>query len=64
MAKKRTRRTVKYNRAIVGASWDQIKAMRNQAASERTKQRQDAIEKAKAAKKAAEAKKAATRKVL
>ncbi|CAG8510701.1 2599_t:CDS:2 [Racocetra fulgida] len=30
IAKKRTRRSVKHQRAIVGASWEVIKAKRNQ----------------------------------
>ncbi|KAI5118291.1 hypothetical protein M0805_003810 [Coniferiporia weirii] len=56
-AKKRTRRTVKHQRGIVGADLAAIAARRNQSALDRTKVRQAAILKAKEEKKAKEAKK-------
>jgi len=46
-AKKRSRKTVKHQRAIVGASLDQIKAKRNQRPEVREAQRQQALEAAK-----------------
>ncbi|KAI9266201.1 ribosomal protein L24e-domain-containing protein [Helicostylum pulchrum] len=59
--KKRSRRTVKHERAVVGASWDAIRAKRNQKPDARAAARQAAISKSKDAKKAANAaKKAAT----
>lgn len=63
MAKKRTRRTVKYQRAVVGATWDEIKAKRSQKAEDRQQARATAIAKAKEEKKAAQAKKVTERKV-
>lgn len=57
IAKKRTRKAVKYQRSVVGASLEQIKAKRNMKIEERQSLRKDAIEKAKAQKKAAEQKK-------
>ncbi|RKP11208.1 ribosomal protein L24, isoform CRA_c, partial [Thamnocephalis sphaerospora] len=48
VAKKRTRRTVKHQRAIVGASIDVIKAKRNQKPEVRAAARTEAIKKAKA----------------
>jgi len=56
-AKKRTRRTVKHQRGIVGADLSAIAALRNQTAAARTQQRQAAIAKAKAEKKEKESKK-------
>ncbi|KAJ1786211.1 60S ribosomal protein L24 [Coemansia sp. RSA 2167] len=47
VAKKRSRRAVKYNRAVVGASWDTINARR----SETTAVRAEAVAKAKASRK-------------
>ncbi|KDQ11530.1 hypothetical protein BOTBODRAFT_114273, partial [Botryobasidium botryosum FD-172 SS1] len=55
--KKRTRRTVKHQRGIVGADLAAIAARRNQSAQARTAARQTAIAKAKAEKKEKEAKK-------
>ncbi|KAI8975575.1 ribosomal protein L24e-domain-containing protein [Mycotypha africana] len=57
--KKRSRRTVKHERAIVGASWDAIRAKRNQKPDARAAARQAAISKSKEAKKAAVAAKKA-----
>ncbi|KAI8981437.1 hypothetical protein BDB01DRAFT_906472 [Pilobolus umbonatus] len=51
--KKRSRKTVKHERAIVGASWDAIRAKRNQKPDARAAARQAAITKSKEAKKAA-----------
>ena len=51
VAKKRSRRTVKYQRGIVGADLAAIAAKRNQTLQARTQQRQAAIAKAKEAKK-------------
>ncbi|OMJ14961.1 60S ribosomal protein L24 [Smittium culicis] len=51
ISKKRTRRTVKYNRAIIGVSWDAIQNRRNEKPEVRAAARMTAIEKAKAAKK-------------
>ncbi|KAI9228960.1 MAG: putative ribosomal protein L24.e.A, cytosolic, partial [Piptocephalis tieghemiana] len=48
--KKRTRRTVKHQRAIVGASVDQIRARRTQKPEVREAQRKKAAEEAKAKK--------------
>ncbi|KAG8919538.1 60S ribosomal protein L24 [Tulasnella sp. 419] len=58
VSKKRTRRTVKHQRGIVGASLADIAAKRNQTAADRTAARTAAITKAKDEKKAKEAKKA------
>ncbi|KAG0178722.1 60S ribosomal protein L24 [Apophysomyces sp. BC1034] len=60
LAKKRSRRTVKHERAVVGASWDAIRAKRTQKPEARAAARQAAIAKSKEAKKAAAAKKATT----
>jgi hypothetical protein len=57
VAKKRSRRTVKHQRGIVGADLASIQARRNQTAADRLKTRQTAITKAKDEKKAKEAKK-------
>ncbi|KAI8876436.1 hypothetical protein K501DRAFT_279414 [Backusella circina FSU 941] len=57
--KKRSRRTVKHERAVVGASWDAIRAKRNQKPDARAAARQAAITKSKEAKKAASAAKKA-----
>ncbi|KAI8968962.1 ribosomal protein L24e-domain-containing protein [Mycotypha africana] len=57
--KKRSRRTVKHERAVVGASWDAIRAKRNQKPDARAAARQAAISKSKEAKKAAAAAKKA-----
>ncbi|KAF9508499.1 hypothetical protein BS47DRAFT_1302752, partial [Hydnum rufescens UP504] len=58
VTKKRTRKTVKHQRGIVGADIAAIAARRNQSTQVRTAARADAIAKAKAAKKEKEAKKA------
>ncbi|KAI9281991.1 ribosomal protein L24e-domain-containing protein [Sporodiniella umbellata] len=58
--KKRSRRTVKHERAVVGASWDAIRAKRNQKPDARAAARQAAISKSKDAKKAAAAAKKAS----
>ncbi|RPD65484.1 hypothetical protein L226DRAFT_543270 [Lentinus tigrinus ALCF2SS1-7] len=57
VAKKRSRRTVKHQRGIVGADLAAIAARRNQTAAVRAQQRTTAIQKAKAEKKAKEDKK-------
>ena len=57
VAKKRSRRTVKHQRGIVGADLAAIAARRNQTAAVRAQQRTAAIQKAKAEKKAKEDKK-------
>lgn len=57
VAKKRSRRTVKHQRGIVGADLAAIAAKRNQTAAARTQARQTAIAKAKEARKDKEAKK-------
>lgn len=57
VAKKRTRRTVKHQRGIVGADLNTILQRRNQPSVLRTQQRLDAIQKAKNEKKAKETKK-------
>ncbi|KAI9486450.1 MAG: ribosomal protein L24e-domain-containing protein [Benjaminiella poitrasii] len=57
--KKRSRRTVKHERAIVGASWDAIRAKRNQKPDARAAARQAAIAKSKEIKKATAAAKKA-----
>ncbi|KAG1048801.1 hypothetical protein G6F43_008834 [Rhizopus delemar] len=57
--KKRSRRTVKHERAVVGASWDAIRAKRNQKPDARAAARQAAIAKSKEAKKSAAAAKKA-----
>ncbi|KAK0444274.1 60S ribosomal protein L24 [Desarmillaria tabescens] len=57
VAKKRSRRTVKHQRGIVGADLAAIAAKRNQTAAVRTQQRLAAITKAKSEKKEKESKK-------
>ncbi|CAO3689039.1 unnamed protein product [Umbelopsis ramanniana] len=52
VAKKRSRRTVKHERAVVGASWDAIRAKRAQKPEVRAAARQAAVAKSKEAKKA------------
>ncbi|KAI1798204.1 hypothetical protein LXA43DRAFT_15184 [Ganoderma leucocontextum] len=61
VAKKRSRRTVKHQRGIVGADLAAIAARRNQTAAIRAQQRTTAIQKAKAEKKAKEDKKEKTK---
>jgi len=58
VAKKRSRKTVKHQRGIVGADLAAIAAKRNQTAAVRERQRQAAISKAKTEKKEKESKKA------
>jgi len=58
VAKKRSRKTVKHQRGIVGADLATIAARRNQTAAVRTQQRLAAITKAKTEKKEKETKKA------
>ena len=60
-AKKRTRRTVKVQRAIAGTTLDQLKAKKNQRPEVREAARKQAIEAAKAKKKDELVKKAATK---
>ncbi len=57
VAKKRTRKTTKFQRAIVGASWEQIVAKREQPSAVRKAARDAASEAAKANKKSEETKK-------
>lgn len=57
VAKKRSRKTVKHQRGIVGADLAAIAAKRNQTAQARTQARLTAITKAKAEKKEKESKK-------
>lgn len=59
VAKKRSRRTVKHQRAIVGASLDVIKERRSQRPEARAAARQAAIKESKEQKAAAESKKKA-----
>jgi len=59
VAKKRSRKTVKHQRGIVGADLATIAARRNQSTQLRTEARNAAIAKAKAAKKDSESKKKA-----
>ncbi|RIA94466.1 ribosomal protein L24e-domain-containing protein [Glomus cerebriforme] len=59
VAKKRTRRTVKHQRAIVGASWEAIRAKRNQKPEVREAARAAAVREAKEKKKADQAKRKA-----
>lgn len=61
VAKKRSRRTVKHQRGIVGADLATIAARRNQTAAVRQQQRLVAITKAKNEKKEKEAKKSKVR---
>ncbi|KAH8112302.1 60S ribosomal protein L24, partial [Phellopilus nigrolimitatus] len=60
-SKKRTRRTVKHQRGIVGADLAAIAACRNQTEIDRTKARQAAIARAKAERKDKESKKDKTK---
>ena len=64
VAKKRSRRTVKHQRGIVGADLATIAARRNQSAAVRSQQRLAAISKAKTEKKDKESKKVKVRMVL
>jgi large subunit ribosomal protein L24e len=57
--KRKSRRTTKVQRAIVGASWEEIMARRNQPAAVRKANRDAAIEEAKKKKKEEEAKRRA-----
>ena len=57
IAKKRSRKTVKHQRGVVGADMASITAKRNQSTQVRTAQRAAAIQKAKSEKKEKEAKK-------
>jgi len=57
VAKKRTRKVVKVQRAVVGASWEQIVAQRQQPAAVRQANRDAALNAAKDKKKTEEAKK-------
>ena len=57
VAKKRSRKTVKHQRGIVGADMASILAKRNQTAAARASQRAAAVNKAKTEKKEKEAKK-------
>ncbi|KAK3812303.1 MAG: hypothetical protein J3Q66DRAFT_378765 [Benniella sp.] len=59
VAKKRTRRTVKHQRAVVGASWEAIRAKRNQKPEVRAAARAAALRDGKEKKKADESKKKA-----
>merc|ERR1712015_21551 len=55
VVKRRTRRTVKHQRAIQGASWGEILAKRNQKPEVRKAQREQAVKAAKEKKRAADA---------
>ncbi|KAI8066697.1 ribosomal protein L24e-domain-containing protein [Gongronella butleri] len=55
VAKKRSRKNVKHERAIAGTSWEAIRAKRNQKPDARAAARQAAIAKSKAAKAAKKA---------
>ncbi|RIB13829.1 ribosomal protein L24e [Gigaspora rosea] len=59
IAKKRTRRTVKHQRAVVGASWEVIKAKRNQKPEMREAARAQALREAKEKKKQEQSKRKA-----
>lgn len=61
VAKKRTRKTVKHQRGIVGADMNTIMARRNQTAAARVAARQQAVSKAKEEKKTKEAAKTKTK---
>ncbi|KAJ1947195.1 60S ribosomal protein L24, partial [Linderina macrospora] len=61
VAKKRTRRAVKYNRAIVGTSWEAINARRNEKTEIRSAARAEAVKKAKEQRKNEAAKRKAER---
>jgi large subunit ribosomal protein L24e len=62
LAKRRTRRTTKYQRAIVGASLDEIRKKRAQKPTERSAQREAALKEVKERAKAMKAKQAAAKK--
>merc|ERR1711997_278227 len=55
VVKRRTRRAVKHQRAIQGASWGEILAKRNQKPEVRKAQREQAVKAAKEKKRAADA---------
>ncbi|CAI2175607.1 11872_t:CDS:2, partial [Funneliformis geosporum] len=59
IAKKRTRRAVKHQRAVVGASWEAIKAKRNQKPEVREAARAEAVRESREKKKAEQAKRKA-----
>ena len=59
VTKKRTRRTVKHQRAVVGASWEAIRAKRNQKPEVRAAARAAALRDGKEKKKASDANKKA-----
>ena len=61
VAKKRTRRTVKHQRAVVGASWEAIRAKRNQKPEVRAAARAAALRDGKDKKKQEDASKKATK---
>jgi large subunit ribosomal protein L24e len=61
VAKKRTRKTVKHQRGIVGMNLAAIAAKRNQTAATRAAARQQAVSKAKEEKKSKEAAKSKTK---
>ena len=61
VAKKRTRRVVKHQRAVVGASLEKIQQRRNEKPEDRQKSREEAIKRAKEEKKAQQEKKRAER---
>ncbi|PVV03939.1 hypothetical protein BB560_001568 [Smittium megazygosporum] len=51
VSKRRTRKTLKFNRAIIGVSWDAIQNRKNERPEVRAAARKTAVEKAKALKK-------------
>ncbi|KAJ1959834.1 60S ribosomal protein L24 [Dipsacomyces acuminosporus] len=61
VAKKRTRRNVKFNRAVIGTSWEAINARRNEKSEVRSAARAEAIKKAKDQRKNEAAKRKAER---
>ncbi|KAJ2079010.1 60S ribosomal protein L24 [Coemansia sp. RSA 988] len=61
VAKRRTRRNIKYNRAVVGASWEAINARRSEKSDIRTAARTEAVAKAKEQRKGEAAKRKAAR---
>ncbi len=63
IAKRRSRRTTKFQRAIVGASLDEIKKKRAQKPAERSAQREAALKEVKERAKALKAKQAKTKSV-
>jgi len=62
VTKRRTRRSTKFQRAIVGASLDEIKKKRSQKPAERSAQREAALKEVKDRAKALKAKQAAAKK--